>query len=143
MWIKTAGSLVVAIIAGGALLSGCSEVSAPGSEEAPPASAPQAGTGADATPAQPATVADLFPEGPGRDLVLNNCTACHAVACSVIGQRTATRWDSLREDHRDKVSSLSEQDVNTLFAYLKERFNDTRPEPTVPPAFLEGGCTPF
>lgn len=138
MWIRS--SVIVILVLAGGLSTGCSEVSAPGPDAAPPASVPAP---APAAPAQPATVADLFPEGPGRDLVLNNCSACHAVACSAIGQRTAARWDSLREDHRDKVSSLGEQDLNTLFAYLKENFNDTRPEPTVPPAFLEGGCTPF
>jgi hypothetical protein len=41
------------------------------------------------------------------------------------------------------VTSLSEQDRETLFGYLKEHFNDSKPEPKVPPQFLEGGCTPF
>jgi hypothetical protein len=34
-------------------------------------------------------------------------------------------------------------DLDTVFAYLKTNFNDGKPEPKVPPALLEGGCTPF
>jgi len=38
---------------------------------------------------------------------------------------------------------LTDEEYAALFSYLGENFNDTRPEPTVPPQFLEGGCTPF
>ena len=62
---------------------------------------------------------------------------------AAIGQRTEARWDNLKEDHRDKVASLNEQELETTFAYLKEHFSEGKPEPKVPPQFLEGGCTPF
>jgi hypothetical protein len=38
---------------------------------------------------------------------------------------------------------VADADVAAMFAYLKASFNDSTPEPVVPPAFLEGGCTPF
>jgi hypothetical protein len=76
-------------------------------------------------------------------LVLESCGGCHAVACSAVGQRTPARWNNLKEDHRDKVANLSEEDLETTFAYLKEHFNDSQPEPRVPAYFLESGCTPF
>lgn len=126
----------IAVIIGGSLLSGCGaadpSLDPDRVESEPPASHPV-----------PTTAADLFPEGPGRSLVLDTCGTCHAVACSAIGQRRPARWDSLKEDHRDKVSNLSEADLETVFGYLKEHFNDSKPEPRVPPHFLEGGCTPF
>jgi len=85
-------------------------------------------------------IAELFPAGQGRDLVLNSCGSCHNLACSVIGQRTSARWDSLRESHKDKVSDT---DALSAFTYLKSNFNDAKPEPKVPAKFLQGGCTPF
>ncbi len=96
-----------------------------------------------AAPTAPASLAEIFPEGLGRSMVLDTCGACHAAACSAIGQRTQARWANLKEDHRDKVSDMSDADYNVLFAYLSDNFNDAKPEPLVPPQFLEGGCTPF
>ena len=70
---------------------------------------------------------------------MNNCASCHNVACSAIGQRTPERWDSLKEAHKEQVSGA---DVDAIFAYLKANFDSSKPEPKVPPQFLEGGCTP-
>ena len=86
---------------------------------------------------------DLFPEGESRELVLNNCSSCHAVACAVIGQRTAARWNGLKEGHSDRMPGLADGELDRMFAYLQGHFNDTQPEPSVPAAFLEAGCTPF
>ena len=38
---------------------------------------------------------------------------------------------------------MPDADVAAMFAYLKTHFNSSTPEPVVPPAFLDGGCTPF
>lgn len=135
------------VLAGLLLHTGCTEVSAPASNEpgsgsaAAPAAAqgaaPAAGT---ATSVEPATVADIFPPGAGRSAVLDNCGSCHNLACSAIGQRPDARWDALKTSHVEKVSGT---DLNELFDYLKANFSDNKPEPKVPPRFLEGGCTPF
>jgi hypothetical protein len=71
---------------------------------------------------------------------MNSCGSCHNLACAAIGQRSPERWDSLRDGHKDNVSS---GDLTAMFEYLKTNFNASRPEPKVPPRFLEGGCTPF
>ena len=71
---------------------------------------------------------------------MNNCASCHNLACSVIGQRPPERWDALQASHKDKTPGA---DVPAMFAYLKTNFDSSKPEPKVPPAFLEGGCTPF
>jgi mono/diheme cytochrome c family protein len=126
----------------------CSEANAPATTANPgtPAPAasqsskPQAAAPGAPVAGEPANVADIFPPGAGRDVVLNSCGSCHNLACSAIGQRTADRWKSLRESHKDKVSDA---DANAAFAYLQSHFNDGNPEPRVPAKFLQGGCTPF
>jgi hypothetical protein len=108
----------------------------PAAESAPPSAATAP------PPAAPVaqSPAALFPDGPQKAAVVNNCASCHNLACSVIGQRTPERWDSLQKSHADRVPGA---DVEAMFAYLKANFDSSKPEPTVPPAFLEGGCTPF
>ena len=130
------------VIVAGLALGGCSEpVDSALDEGSVESAAPEAEPAAAA--AEPATVADLFPAGAGRALVLDSCGSCHAVACSAIGQRTPARWDNLKEDHRDKAPNMEEEDLETLFAYLNENFNDSKPAPIVPAHFLAEGCTPF
>ncbi|MGE3507648.1 MAG: hypothetical protein AB7N65_02045 [Vicinamibacterales bacterium] len=133
-------SALALILSGGLILGACGGgADAPASESAPPAAAAPAENAA--PPAvEYKTVADVFPDAPEKALVLNNCAACHNVACSAIGQRTDDRWDGLRDAHRERVPGA---DVDAMFAYLKANFGANNPEPKMPPAFLEGGCTPF
>jgi hypothetical protein len=124
-----------------AILTACT-AQAPDSQAS--AVAPPAGSAA-ASPAPvpvaaPVTLLDVFPAAPERELVLANCGSCHNAACAAIGQRPAARWDALLVAHRDRLSGV---DLDKVFGYLKAHFNDGRPEPKVPPALLEGGCTPF
>jgi len=131
MWIKRN---VWAFVLGAALAAGCGGTP-PASSAATPASPPPA----PAAP-EPATLADIFPAGQAREAVLNNCASCHNAACAAIGQRPAARWLALKASHADRVPGV---DLDMVFAYLQEHFNDSRPEPKVPPNLLEGGCTPF
>jgi hypothetical protein len=137
----------VAIVAGFLLLAiagACSEAGAPGTGQAPAATVANSPAPAAAAPAasapEPQTVADIFPAGPQKAAVMNSCGSCHNVACSAIGQRPPERWKALEEGHKDKVTS---GDLHGMFEYLAENFNASKPEPKVPPRFLEGGCTPF
>jgi hypothetical protein len=132
------------IVVSGSLLVACT-AAAPGvtSEQAAASnssSAPPAPPAAGATASEPRTVADIFPPGPGRDQVLTGCASCHNVACAAIGQRSAARWDALRDGHKEHMQGA---DLSVMFAYLKSNFDDTKPAPIVPARFLEGGCTPF
>lgn len=81
----------------------------------------------------------IFPAGPGRDLLLNNCTGCHTFLRIVVGRRSKDQWDYVKRDMRGKVSQLSDQDVDTLFAYLEANFNDAKPVPNLPNWFLQTG----
>ena len=107
--------------------------------ESSSASAPAPSAAPAAAQPEPKTVADIFPAGPGKEQVLNNCASCHNVACSTIGQRSAERWAALKKAHKDRVNT---PDYDLIFSYLESHFSDKQPEPTVPPQFLEGGCTP-
>ena len=118
--------------------SACTRTEAPAQTESGAASAPASAPAPAAD--EPKTVADIFPPAPEKEVVLSSCGTCHNVACSAIGQRPAGRWDDLRKSHADRVSGVN---VDGVFAYLKTHFDDSKPEPKVPPAFLEGGCTPY
>ncbi len=80
---------------------------------------------------------DYLPKGAGRDLMLRDCTSCHSFVPIVTDQRPNERWQSLKNDHRDKAPGTSEADYNTVFAYLMENFNNTKPEPKFPNWFLQ------
>jgi hypothetical protein len=122
----------------------CTEAGAPGTDKPAATTASNAAPAAAAAPAATApefkTVADVFPAGPQKEAVMNSCGSCHNVACSAIGQRPAERWKALEESHKDKVTGA---DMHAMFEYLAANFNASKPEPKVPPRFLEGGCTPF
>ena len=94
-------------------------------------------------PAAQSSLASIFPSGPGRELVLNTCGTCHSAACAARGQRTAERWDSIKKDHKDKLTGSSSEDLDVVFSYLKANFNDTKPEPQIAAELLQQGCTPF
>lgn len=134
--------LLVSLIAFAAALACSAEAPATGRSAAatPSGAAPTASAAPTTTAPEPQTVADIFPAGPQREAVMNTCGSCHNLACAAIGQRSAERWDGLRDGHKDKVSS---GDLAAMFEYLKANFDASKPEPKVPPRFLEGGCTPF
>jgi mono/diheme cytochrome c family protein len=97
-----------------------------------------------ASPSKGSTLPEILPPGKGLTLLLENCSSCHSVVCAVKGQRPVDRWESLKNDHKDKVTGLSDGDLNTLFSYLAENFNNNKPEPNLPPELAQqGSCTPF
>ena len=79
----------------------------------------------------------IFPTGPGRDLVLNNCLSCHGIVRIVTMQRTQNQWQYVKRIMRPRVSPLSDADANSLFAYLAAHFNDAKPVPPLPAWFLD------
>lgn len=144
--------MVVAVSLSGWLLVGCGNSAPPGDRAqaqtsntqpaAAPASQAASAPSADGS-GENVTLGDIFPAGRGRDLVLNTCGSCHAVACAAQGRRTIARWGDLKTGHKDTVTGISSADYDALFAYLQENFNDTKPEPQIPAKFLEQGCTPY
>jgi putative hemolysin len=139
------GKLLAILIAGGWLLAACGKSSSETGNAAQAAAAqPQSTPAASAEkPAGQSSLASIFPPGPGRELVLNSCGSCHSAVCAARGQRTAERWDSIKKDHKEKLSGSSSEDLNVMFSYLTANFNDTKPEPQIAPELLQQGCTPF
>lgn len=85
---------------------------------------------------------EFAPPGSGRDLVILNCDYCHSFVCAVRGQRTLDHWMLVEDVHRGRGwVILSDEDWDTLFSYLEQNFNDQKPEPKLPPALQQAGCT--
>ncbi len=119
--------------------------SAPSATTAAPTKAP-AGTGtpsAQTGQSAQSSVDALLPAGPGRDLLLANCSSCHSFACAIRGQRNEGQWATLKSGHRENLSNVSDADYDTLFTYLETNFNNTKPEPDLPPSLKGVSCTPY
>ena len=83
----------------------------------------------------------IFPPGPGRDLVLNNCQTCHPWVPIVILQMDKNSWRRNSLEHRDRVEALSDEDFKVLYDYLSSTFTPDRPVPTLPEGLLEAWTT--
>ncbi len=79
----------------------------------------------------------IFPAGAGRDLVLNNCQTCHTWVPIVVLQMDEAAWYRNGLNHRGRVEALSDEDFETLYAYLSATFTPERPVPALPEALLQ------
>jgi hypothetical protein len=80
---------------------------------------------------------EIFPPGPGRELLLNNCQNCHTFVPIVVLQMDKEGWERNSLDHRDRVRTLSDEEFKTLYDYLAANFNPDRPVPTLPKELLQ------
>ncbi len=80
---------------------------------------------------------EIFPPGPGRDVVLNNCTTCHTIVPLVVLQYGQAQWDNSARNHRDRVPRLSDADFKAAYAYLAKNFNPDHPVPKLPQDLLD------
>lgn len=63
-----------------------------------------------------------FPEGPGRDLLLQVCTQCHAPNRILEADATADDWQFILYDMIGRGAPVHREDVATLEKYLVENF---------------------
>lgn len=131
--------LMGVVIVGGCLFVGCGK-SQPAGESTTTAESTQASAATESS--APPTLESVFPPGPGREQVLDNCTSCHALGCTTKGQRNKEQWDQLKGDHKDKLGGSSQAELDQIFTYLAANFNDTKPEPKIPED-IDGPCTPY
>ena len=131
-------SWLIAVTAAASVLSAC-QPSAPSVDRATTAAAEEPSAAAAPASAAPnrLNLDAIFPPGPGRDLVLNNCTSCHTIVPIVILQMSKDAWELNAREHRDRVTSLSDAEVATLYAYLAANFNPDRPVPELPRELLD------
>ena len=83
----------------------------------------------------------IFPAGPGRNLVLNNCVNCHTITPIVVLQLTKEAWERSGRDHRERVYALNDAEFGTLYDYLMVNFNPSKPVPQLPKELLETWTT--
>jgi hypothetical protein len=88
-----------------------------------PAPAPVAAPAAAAVPAAGAATtvtvgADGFPVGPGHDILMNACSACHAPDMVLSKRQDHAAWDSLVQDMIGKGAALSPEEAKTVTDYL-------------------------
>ena len=80
---------------------------------------------------------EIFPPGPGRDLVLENCQNCHTFVPIVVLQMDKDAWQRNSLDHRERVSTLTDEQFKTLYEYLATNFGPHRPVPKLPKELLK------
>ena len=114
-----------AMLAAALLLASCAATGG----TAPASSATKAAAPATQTP--PASWADVFPAGPGKQVVLERCGTCHGFERVVLGQKPVARWDASKASHKDKVSGMSDSEFSMLYGYLVQNFGPDRPEPNI------------
>jgi mono/diheme cytochrome c family protein len=83
----------------------------------------------------------IFPQGPGRELVLGSCQNCHTFVPIVILQMDKDAWRRNSLDHRERVATLSDEQFQQAYAYLSEHFGPHRPVPQLPPDLLKSWTT--
>lgn len=84
----------------------------------------------------------IFPPDEERELVITVCTSCHSFLRIVYGHHSHshgtnvpgedTHWDPHRVRHETRFRALSKEQIDTIYAYLKANFNDTKPAPKLP-----------
>ncbi len=80
---------------------------------------------------------EIFPPGPGREAMLDNCTTCHTFVPMVVLQMSQSQWDRNARDHRDRVPRMSDADFKAAYEYLAKNFNPDRPVPQLPKELLD------
>ncbi len=86
-------------------------------------------------------IQDIFPPGPGRDLVLDNCQSCHVLVPIFVLPMDEAAWYRNSLEHRERVEGLNDEEFETLYAYLSSTFTPDRPVPELPPALLDTWTT--
>ncbi len=79
----------------------------------------------------------IFPQGPGREVVLGSCQNCHTFAPIVVLQMDKDAWRRNSLDHRERVAALSDEQFQQAYAYLSQHFGPHRPVPQLPPDLLK------
>ena len=103
-----------------------------------PASPPAETLGDEANPeVDKVNLEEIFPAGPGRDLVLENCQNCHTFVPIVVLQMDKDAWQRNSLDHRERVTTLTDEQFKTVYDYLSTNFGPHRPVPKLPKGLLK------
>lgn len=75
--------------------------------------------------------------GEARDLILNNCTICHAFVPIVLQQFDEPGWDGLFDRHADRSPQLTASQTQKMVKYLAANFNSSIDPPDLPQELLD------
>ena len=84
--------------------------------------------------------ADPLPDGPGKDVVVRVCTACHDASQFAYARHTADEWDSEIEKMQSAGAEMTAEEQVAISAYLAKALSSTpaaappHPPATTPPA---------
>ncbi|MDE0262793.1 MAG: hypothetical protein OXJ37_10375 [Bryobacterales bacterium] len=84
---------------------------------------------------------NVFPEGAGRQLVLDNCQSCHVLVPILVLPLDEAAWYRSSLEHRERVEGLSDGEFELLYEYLAAHFTPDREPPKLPPALLDSWTT--
>ena len=60
-----------------------------------------------------------LPDGPGKDVVLSSCTACHGIDLIVGQKRTPDEWGQVVDRMVGNGASLSDEQYKAVVTYLQ------------------------
>ena len=66
--------------------------------------------------------AQEFPDGAGKELVTNVCTACHEAARIVTKKRTKEEWNDTVDKMAARGAKATDEEFETIVAYLTKYF---------------------
>ena len=112
------------------LVTGCAGPAPSGVQKSATANAQQ-------TTATKVNLDEIFPPGPGRDLMLHNCQSCHTWTPIAILRMDKAAWQRNSLEHRERVEALNDEEFKLLYDYLASTFTPDRPVPKLPPELLE------
>lgn len=85
----------------------------------------------------------IFPPGKGQDLVFQACVNCHNWVPLVLAGFDKGAWEQNKMNHRERVTSLSDEEFKYLYEYLAANFNPSKPVPTNIPKDLLDAWTSY
>jgi quinoprotein glucose dehydrogenase len=96
------------------------EKAAPVPQNAPAAAT--APTAAAAGTAKTASLADAFPQGPGRDVTLRTCAGCHSLSVISAQRHTAPDWNDLVQVMAGRGANATDAEFDQIATYLAKAF---------------------
>jgi cytochrome c5 len=72
---------------------------------------------------------DPLPAGPGKDVVVRVCTACHDATQFAFARYTPEEWDNEISKMQSAGAEMTAEDQTAISAYLAKTFPKAPPEP--------------
>ena len=77
--------------------------------------------------AAPVRAADEIPEGPGKEIVIKVCTACHGIIEFTSQKHTKPEWDEVVDNMAQRGARASDDEFDMIVAYLAKNFGKDAP----------------